>query len=191
MGPRRPRGDDLPPDAALGRRLGQRARRAHVALILSAALVACEQTSLAPDAGLPDAGDGPGTCTELPSEGLWATFRVATTPVRHFRALLTRPAAIASALDGWARHTTPTIPMGELRCRAPVGWNCGWRWHQDPSSVEIVEAAIELCDGAPPITDADCDALSAFADGLWCPWMAQLVELRDCRAGAACELVPR
>lgn len=132
-----------------------------------------------------------------PSEGLWASFRMAPPspgePPQLFHVLLTGAEGMASALDAWQQRATSTIPLGQLRCAQPAPWNCGWRWQLSPGTVKIVEATIERCDAEPPHNDEDCLALVAMADGLWCPWTAALLELRDCRAGGAdgCPLVPR
>jgi hypothetical protein len=170
--------------------------------LLAAALLvgaACSSSAAEPPADAPadapvDAEPPP---CRPPTEGLWATFRMAPAipggAPQIFHVLLSGVEGMASALDAWQQRATSTIPLGRLRCAAPVPWNCGWRWFLSPSTAKIVEATIELCDAEPPVLDEDCLAQLALADGLWCPWTAALLELRDCRDGGAsgCPLVPR
>jgi len=136
----------------------------------------------------------PGPCPVLPADGLYATFRMPPVPpdrpAEYFRASITSDAGMTSALDAWQGRTRANIPVGDLVCE-PAGWNCGWPWHQDPATVEVAEAAIEICDGGPMDTVEGCLAFRSSSGGLFCPWSAQLVELRDCRADPSCPAVPR
>jgi hypothetical protein len=98
--------------------------------------------------------------------------------------------AAGSALDAWQGRTAADIPAGTLICE-PAIWNCGWSWHQDPATVRVAELAVEVCDGMPPRTQAECEAFRVGSGGAFCPWSAQLVDLRDCRVDPSCPAVPR
>ena len=56
-------------------------------------------------------------------------------------------------------------------------FNVGWSWHMDPNSVEVVDMAIELCDGTPRMVEAD---LNYWLDtvGRFCPWSATVTGRR-------------
>jgi hypothetical protein len=60
------------------------------------------------------------------------------------------------------------------------GHNAPWTWHLDPEDIEMAEATIELCDGAPNYVEGN---LAEFTDNVlrYCPWAAQLVDLEDRR----------
>jgi hypothetical protein len=142
---------------------------------------------------LPDAG--PPQCPAQPTDGVWATFRIPSPqpsrPPSFFRALFSSPAGIASALDYWQRRAYPSVPFGVLVCTA-VPWNCGEIWHQDPASTVINDFATEICDGSLAGADvAVCEFFRASSYGAFCPFAAELVELRDCRAEPHCPVVPR
>lgn len=126
--------------------------------------------------------------------GVYATFRMPprspADPPEVFWASITSAQGIGSALDAWQGRSLANIPIGDLVCE-PAAWNCGWPWHQDPATVEIVEAAMEICDGGPMATVEGCLAFWAGSGGTFCPWAAQLVELRDCRTDRSCPVLPR
>lgn len=182
-----------PPRPTLGSRTrpSSSGRPRRCALAAAAALAACDGAlGAAPDAGpAPDAPPGIPACPELPVGGLLGVFRLPSGLPRYVRVQLTEPTAIGEALVRWQARPSRALPLGRLRCRAPVAWNCGWRWHLAPDSAQVVEMAIELCDAAAPVTDAECEKLVAMTDGFWCPWQAELVELRDCRNDPGCPLV--
>ena len=54
-----------------------------------------------------------------------------------------------------------------------AGYNAPWSWHLDPSTVEIVDATIELCDGRPSLVEADLDYWLGTV-GRFCPWGARI-----------------
>lgn len=119
----------------------------------------------------------------LPKEGLWATFAVAG---EKFDQQITGAAGIAGALALWQGTSNATIPVGNLKC-ACIGWNCHWNFYMEPKSVQFAESTIELCDGTPSYVSANCNT---FGNGVYCPWGAQLIGLRDCRTNPACPAVP-
>jgi len=133
-------------------------------------------------------GEGVKPSPECPpvrlSGGVYATFQVAED---RFHAWITDPAAIEQAIALWEGQSTATFPAGRLVCAA-VSWNCPWSWHIDPNELRFVETAVELCDGRPSLVEASCPN---FGGGTYCPWAAQLVELRDCRSDTSCPALPR
>jgi hypothetical protein len=178
-------------------RASRRLARAALPAAALLAVVACSGSTGSAEPPLDAPVDAEPPACRPPTEGLWATFRMAPAipgeAPQIFHVLLTGAEGIASALEAWQRRANSTIPLGRLRCADPAPWNCGWRWQLGPSTVKIVEATIERCDAEPPRNDEDCLAQVALADGIWCPWTAALLELRDCRAGGAdgCPPVPR
>lgn len=153
--------------------------------LLLAATCACDS---------PVVGPAPAGCDTLPVEGVYATFRIPPAPPdrpeQRFWASITSAAGILSALDAWQGRSSANIPAGDLVCE-PAAWNCGWPWHQDPATVVLAEMAIEVCDGMPPPTTEACLTFRAGSGGGFCPWSAELVELRDCRTDPSCPAVPR
>lgn len=124
------------------------------------------------------------TPSPLPVGGLYATFSAAG---EIFRTSITHPDGIAQARATWAGTSNAHIPIGDLVCSSK-SWNAPWHWHMDPESVRMAEVTIELCDGMPSFVEANCVAAGG---GQFCPWSAQLVELRDCSTDPTCPVVPR
>jgi hypothetical protein len=79
------------------------------------------------------------------SGGVYAALQVGED---QFHAWITDPVAIEQALALWEGQSTATSPAARVVCTA-VSWNCPWSWHIDPSDLQFVEAAVELCDGQP------------------------------------------
>ena len=67
-----------------------------------------------------------------------------------------------------------------LRGAGAGNHNAPHAWHLDPDDIEIVDATIEVCDGAPSYVDAN---VAEYVDviGRYCPWGARLVGLDDYR----------
>jgi hypothetical protein len=120
----------------------------------------------------------------LPGGGLYAKVAVGD---QTFHASITHPDGEAQARALWAGTSSASIPSGDLICSGRA-WNEPWNWHLAPESVRFADTTIELCDGEPSYVAANCPT---FAEGRYCPWGAELVELRDCSADPACPLVPR
>jgi hypothetical protein len=120
----------------------------------------------------------------LPVGGLYATFRVTT---ETFKQHITSAAGISGALAAWRGTSRATIPVGTLSCQC-TGWNCDWDFHMDPASITFTRAAIEVCDGIPSYVNSHC---KDFGFGSYCPWLAQMIELRDCRIDPSCPVVPK
>ena len=53
------------------------------------------------------------------------------------------------------------------------GFNSPWTWHLDPDQTQMVEAAIEVCDGKPSYVELHQSAYPTY-----CPWSARIVERR-------------
>lgn len=122
-------------------------------------------------------------CT-LPVGGLYATFRVGN---ESFRQQITSWSGMSEAIALWKGQSNKHIPIGELDCSC-TGWNCQWGFSMDPASVRFASSAVEVCDGLPSYVDPHCET---FGMGSYCPWSAQLVDLRDCRRSPSCPRVPR
>ena len=127
--------------------------------------------------------DGAG-CTPLPSAGVYATFRVVNDV---FYASITNPPGIDQALALWRGQSQAKIPVGQLQCTSGA-FNCGWSWSMSPSSITFAELTIEVCDATPSYVQGNC---TSFPNGTYCPWSAELTDLRDCRTQASCPPVPR
>jgi hypothetical protein len=125
-----------------------------------------------------------GACSSLPTTGVYATFRVVNDV---FRASITHPTGIDQALAIWHGQSQAKIPVGQLAC-GNGAYNCGWTWSMSPASITFAEVTIEVCDGTPSYVEGNC---TTFPNGLYCPWSAELIELRDCRTQATCPAVPR
>jgi hypothetical protein len=121
---------------------------------------------------------------KLPNRGLLATFHVVD---EVFHSLITNEAGMQQAIDLWQGRSAANIPVGRLVCKRRR-YNCPYTWHQDPSTVEFAEFAIEVCDGLPSFVEADCPS---FGAGQFCPFAAELTLLRDCRKSHRCPTVPR
>jgi hypothetical protein len=135
------------------------------------------------DRGTPgDNGTPAADCGALPPGGLYATFDVVG---EYFHATVTGTDGIAQAIALWRGESRASIPFVYLVSETHR-WNCGYAWSADGARLTFAESAMELCDGAPH------DARFAFDEaGVWCPWGARLVQLRDCRTDPACPVVSR
>lgn len=110
--------------------------------------------------------------------GVLATFRSVD---QTFKVFVTRPATINALLALQRGQATASIPNGRiLRGSGPGAHNAPYSWHLDPADVEMADAAIEVCDGAPSYVEAN---LAEYVDvvGRYCPWGARLVGLQDFR----------
>ncbi len=156
-------------------------------LILCVAVLAGCGSAHAPIYGARD-------CTVKPPGGIYATFSGEVTPATpgkaYYHVAITNSTGMQQAIDAWQGRTHANIPNGVMVCQ-PVDWNCGgWVWHLDPSTVLVQEAAIELCDGGAPTDQTGCQDY-VNNGGRFCPWGAQLVEVRDCRTDPSCPVMSR
>lgn len=110
--------------------------------------------------------------------GVVATFDVSGAT---FKVFITNSVAINRLYSVRNGTLTSQIPNGRIR-RGPgaAGHNAPYSWHLDPVDIEIVDASIELCDGAPDYVEENVDE---FVDviGRYCPWGARLVRIDDYR----------
>jgi len=128
--------------------------------------------------------DSGSCCKGLPQNGgLYATFNI---PGEQFHASIINANGIAEARALWAGSSSARIPDSPLICDA-VDWNSPWSWHMDPENLRFAEITTEICDGTPSYVEANC---KTFGGGRYCPWSAEMVELRDCDASPECPAVP-
>ena len=87
-----------------------------------------------------------------------------------FRMRVTDPETIRLARENLAggnrKHPNGRIETGG------GGFNAPWSWHFAPDTVRMVDASIELCDGAPSYVEAH--RAEYLASG-YCPWSARIV----------------
>lgn len=110
--------------------------------------------------------------------GVLATFEVTG---ERFQVWVTNQEAIQQILDLQAGKSPATIPNGRiLRGPGQGDHNAPWGWHLDSEDIHMAEMTIELCDGAPSFVESEVDY---FVDTVqrYCPWSAQLVEVKDYR----------
>jgi hypothetical protein len=124
-----------------------------------------------------------GACSALPTAGVYATFRVVSDV---FHASITNPSGIDQALALWHGQSQAKIPVGQLECNNGT-YNCGWTWRMSPASITFAEVTIEVCDATPSYVQGNC---ASFPNATYCPWSAELIELRDCRTQTSCPAVP-
>ena len=90
-----------------------------------------------------------------------------------FRLRTSNPAT-ASALDARRRSGTVGVVAGRL-VRGDGGFNVPWGWYLDPASIEVPQAAIELCDGRPSMVQSDLDYWVDTVQS-YCPWSARVYD---------------
>ncbi len=98
-----------------------------------------------------------------------------------FSVFVRNPAAVQRLVRIRDGETLGQIPNGRiLRGPGTASHNAPRAWHLDPEEIEIVDTAIEVCDGRPSYVDAN---IAEFVDviGRYCPWGAKLVRLEDHR----------
>ncbi len=85
----------------------------------------------------------------------------------------TDPDAVA-ALNARVQSGEVSVVLGEVK-QGDGGFNAPWSWHLDPASVEVADAAMELCDGRPSFVQKDVAKWIAEAR-VFCPWSAKVVK---------------
>lgn len=133
-------------------------------LFLTLALEACGGSPTAPDFGL--------------SGGVLATFTVSG---ESFRVFVTRRSTIDALFALQRNGGASAFPNGTIRRGTGAGGhNAPYTWHLDPAEIEIVDLAIEVCDGRPSYVQEHRDE---YVDviGRYCPWGARLTGLLDLR----------
>ncbi len=58
------------------------------------------------------------------------------------------------------------------------GFNGPWSWHLVPSTIQVADFAIELCDGTPSYLEANRDEWIRTVRN-YCPWSAKVVAVRS------------
>src|SRR5262245_56455136 len=89
--------------------------------------------------------------------------------------LVSDSATIARAESYVATHSGPRMISGQIM--KGVGADARYPFHFEPASVQLVDAAIELCDGALMRTAQDVNnhfeastGRASSASAPWCPW---------------------
>lgn len=88
-----------------------------------------------------------------------------------FRVEVTTPGAIAD-FEGLIGKGNIKVITGEI-ARGNGGFNAPWSWHLLPATVEVVDLAIEVCDGCPSYVEGHLDDYLGL--GRYCPWGAEVV----------------
>ena len=102
-------------------------------------------------------------------------FSVADESLRVF---MTNPQAIRDAIDNYYGKNRKNIPMGLVVDDRPgkSPYDPQWSWHLDPTTIEMVDMAIELCDGLPSFVEHNLDYwLESVRQ--YCPWSAHVESL--------------
>lgn len=129
---------------------------------------------------------GAAACDSAPSgpdEGALAGGVLATFQVQdeQFKVWTADPEAIEDLQALEAGRSRANIPNGRLRRGPGRGdHNAPWSWHLDPEDVAMAEVTVEVCDGLPSFVEEERDRWIEEV-GRYCPWSAELVELRDFR----------
>lgn len=84
----------------------------------------------------------------------------------------TDPEAVA-ALTARQKSGEVSVILGEV-VQGDGGFNAPWGWHLDPATIEVPDAALELCDGRPSFVQKDVGRWIAEAR-IFCPWSARVV----------------
>ena len=122
---------------------------------------------------LAPACSSPASPSEL-NGGVVATFEVGS---ERFKVFVKNPAAIQRLLQLQNGAGGGQIPNGRiLRGSGTAGHNLPHAWHLDPDDIQIVDVAIELCDGRPSYVDANVDEYVDVV-GRYCPWGARFIAL--------------
>ncbi|HEX2282869.1 MAG TPA: GerMN domain-containing protein, partial [Thermomicrobiales bacterium] len=110
--------------------------------------------------------------------GVLATFDVAG---EHFNVWVTNETTIDAILALEADPSLGTFPNGPiLNGPGEADHNLPWSWHLDPEETEMVEVAIEVCDGRPSFVEGEVEYFVETV-GHYCPWGAELVNVQDFR----------
>lgn len=99
--------------------------------------------------------------------GTGGTFVVAV-GTEQFRVRIDNALLATKARRMIARTEQQKVVTGQL-VRGDGGFNSGYHWHMNPSTIAFAEATIELCDGRPSEVEANLDY---WIDTVkqFCPW---------------------
>jgi hypothetical protein len=115
------------------------------------------------------AGCGGGEAS--PPDTVLVTFE---TPEGSFTVRLDDPASIQRVEAALASDGRAGIPNGRI-LQGDGGVNVGHDWHL--VEVELVDVTIEVCDGT--VAHVDAHLGDYLAIGRYCPWSAEVVEVRS------------
>jgi len=107
--------------------------------------------------------------------GAIATFKVGNDT---FRVWVTNPGTITQLRALKAGTGTASIPNGRLlRGPGKARYNAPWKWHLDPTDIQMADVTTEVCDGAPSYVNEHVAEMIATAKR-YCPWGARLIGLK-------------
>jgi hypothetical protein len=105
----------------------------------------------------------------VPTGGQYFTVQVGKDS---FVMYVTDKTAIQLATENY-QGKNRTFPSGRIE-PGHGGYNWPWNWHYIPESVRMVEASIEVCDGAPSYVE---DHVNDFVSIGYCPWCAKIIKV--------------
>lgn len=112
-------------------------------------------------------------CTdgESPTEPGGEFFTVEVAGER-FRMLVTDPETILLARQNF-EGKNEKFPLGQIQ-RGDSGINQPWSWSYVPDSMQMVDLAMEVCDGRPSYVNQH---IAEYESVGYCPWGARVVRL--------------
>jgi len=93
-------------------------------------------------------------------------------PGETFRIETNDPETIAQAQALVGRGSVKVL-SGRLQAD-DGGFNAPWHWHLSPSTIEFVDATVEVCDGCPHDVEAQPDYW-VHTVGSFCPWSTEVI----------------
>ena len=118
------------------------------------------------------AGAALAACDDASTEPVEAAEFTVQVVDEQFRVRIEDPAEIAQARA--LINSGSTINVTGQILRGHGGFNTGYTWHLKPSTVELVDLTIELCDGMPSYVEENVDY---YVDTVkqYCPWGARIM----------------
>ena len=118
------------------------------------------------------AGAALAACADDATEPVDAVEFTVAVEDEQFRVRIEDPAEIAQARA--LINTTNTVNVNGQILRGHGGFNTGYSWHLKPSTVQLVDLTIELCDGMPSYVEENVDY---YVDTVkaYCPWGARII----------------
>jgi hypothetical protein len=107
--------------------------------------------------------------TPLPTEGQYFTVQAGKDS---FVMYVTDQNTIRLATENF-QGKNKAFPSGRIEA-GHGGFNWPWNWHFIPQSIRMVEASIEVCDGAPSYVEDHLDDYVAIG---YCPWGAKVIKV--------------
>jgi len=118
-----------------------------------------------------------------PATSAVVTFAFDGHPADTMRVLVSRQSTIAAAEAYIARHRGPRLLAGTIVRGSGV--DARFPFQFIPESVEIIDAAIEICDGAPMRTESAVNDFFQASLGnrnaptaTWCPWSSYPIQVQ-------------